>query len=108
MIVLSALFIFLATAVMGKNIITDSKPDFSAKIRSEISYPQFALDQNIQGSVLISFAFDNAGNVHVDEVNASNNDLRNYVVQKISNMKPTKADGVFGKSYNMRFVFRLE
>ena len=76
------------------------------KIQKEITYPEFAKENNEQGFVLVSFTVDNEGKIVVKQVNSDNPVLRSYVVKKIEELT-VECDDETCKDYTMKFEFRL-
>ena len=91
----------------SENNTPGKETSLSSRIRSEISYPAAAFDRNIEGLVLVSFSVDSLGNLHLTGVNASHPELSDYVVRTIENIRVLPSDNAVGKSFNMKFVFRL-
>jgi len=72
----------------------------------EIDYPTFAKENKIEGVVLVSLFINKTGNISVDLANASNDDLKEYVVKKLKNIV-VKDDEMKEKNMNFKFVFKL-
>lgn len=88
-------------------IVNASNPTtLSEKIYESIKYPEFAFQNKIEGVVLVSFQINNDGIINVDLANASNEDLKNYVVTKLKNMVLPVSQRENSR-YNMKFVFKL-
>jgi TonB family protein len=104
-ITLMTIGLFLMVSALS--VASVSEKGFTEKIRTEVSYPRAAFDQNIEGMVLISFIVDEQGNIQIDGVNASHAELRDYVVNIIKNTQVSFADEAYGKRFNMKFVFHI-
>jgi TonB family protein len=77
-------------------------------LQKEISYPDFAKQQKLEGIVLVNFSVNTDGTISVNLTNASDASLKDYVVSKLKQLKilPTK-DNV-DKTYNVKFDFKFE
>lgn len=81
----------------------DNLTDF---LKNEIQYPEFAKKDKIEGVVLVSFFVDGSGIVNIEQTNASNEDLRNYVINRLRNLVVSDSSKA-NNTYNMRFVFQI-
>lgn len=91
---------FVPLAAMSIN-----DPSVESSIRGEISYPQIAIAQNIEGVVLVEFKIDLNGQIDIVAINSSDVTLREYVTAKLKSMVfPGKTSD---ENYTMRFDFRL-
>jgi hypothetical protein len=79
----------------------------NAEIRSLVTYPQFAIEQKLEGFVLVSFNYNELGLLHVIEANSNSEELKNYVITKLQNLDLCSHARRPGNVYNMRFDFRL-
>lgn len=78
------------------------------KVKAEISYPEFAIKNGIEGDVLVSFKLDATGKFTVYQVNASDEDLKKYVVNSIENFKPLKMVASGEEHFHMKIHFELK
>jgi TonB family protein len=106
-IVLLAAGIFFSTLAMAAKTPVKKPESFSERLRSEITYPQTAFQNKVEGMVLVGFTVDEKGNIKINGVNASNKELCDHVVRILGKTKALPSDMVYGKSFNMKFVFRL-
>lgn len=77
------------------------------EIRELVEYPQFAQAQKLEGFVLVSYEYDNAGNLQVLEANSNSLLLKDYVIARLRSLELCTHARKPGKVYNMRFDFRL-
>jgi len=99
--------LFILSAAFICNAVFASNPEtIQESISKEITYPSFAQKEKIEGVVLVSFFVNNDGLINIELANASNDDLKEYVVGKLKSMLLPNAQDSTSK-YNMRFVFRL-
>lgn len=95
------LLLFAPLAAMSIN-----DPTVESSIRSEISYPQIAIAQNIEGVVLVEFKIDLNGQIDIVTINSNDVTLREYITAKLKSMIfPGKTSE---ENYIMRFDFRLQ
>jgi len=102
LILTTALLILLISNMSANTIEPEGIKDL---IKKEISYPEFALQQKIEGTVLVSFLVSEEGLINVELANASNEDLKNYVIGKLKSLIIKDADD---NKYNMKFEFKLK
>lgn len=83
------------------------KGDIKNVINKEITYPEFAKEQKLEGVVMVSFSVNESGLINIDLTNASNEDLKNYVIEKLKNLifRDTKTSE---SKYNMKFEFKIQ
>ena len=87
-----------------------SKPtnnSLESKIAKEISYTKEIKEQNIQGFVLVSVLFNENGEFEIENVNSSNNTLKDYVVSKLKSLKFKKDDIGEQKNVSLKFNFKI-
>ncbi|NOX47766.1 MAG: hypothetical protein GXO89_12395 [Chlorobi bacterium] len=53
-------------------------------IQKQLGYPQWPINERLEGLVLVSLVFDSNGQLAVRAVNSSNRELTNYVTKKLS------------------------
>ncbi|NEN23769.1 hypothetical protein G3O08_09675 [Cryomorpha ignava] len=75
-------------------------------IRKEISYPKFAMKNQLQGVVMVQFEVSDMGYVQVKEMNASHDELGKYVRDQLEQLRldPRKSSGM----HFAKFTFRYE
>jgi len=83
------------------------KNDIKKTLSKEISYPEFAKEQKLEGVVMVSFSINENGFINIDLTNASNEDLKEYVVGKLKNLIFKNSDKAESK-YNMKFEFKFQ
>ena len=72
-------------------------------IKKEISYPDFAKTQKLEGVVLVNFTVNTDGTITVNLTNESNVSLKNYVVSKLQSLKVKSVKSSYGKTYKVKF-----
>lgn len=77
------------------------------KIDKHVIFPVFQ-QQNMQGTVDVSFQIDNDGNLKIIQINSSNPELIDYVVSKLKKIHLDKEDSSIGQTIKYRFVFKKQ
>ncbi|HRZ43384.1 MAG TPA: hypothetical protein P5228_11855 [Bacteroidales bacterium] len=99
--------LLLIATVLPAMASTNPAEDVDHFIRSEISYPTFALRNQEEGFVMVNFCVDTLGNITVKLVNSDNPVLSDYVVKKMETLKvPCTSDECH--DYSIRIEFRLK
>jgi len=98
-------FILCAGAVHANGPKTQS---IDKLLKKEISYPDPARKQKLEGMVLVSFTINANGTVTINMTNESSAVFKDYVVNKLKKLriKPSKENT--GITYNVKFVFKIE
>jgi TonB family protein len=98
----------LTLTFTSANASTRKPKDINKILQQEIIYPDFAKEQKLEGTVLVSFTVNTDGTIKVNLTNESDATLKDYVVSKLKSLKiiPTKENA--GKSYDVKFEFKLE
>jgi len=73
-----------------------------------MSYPENARGANVEGMVLVSFHYNEDGYIEVDMVNASDDKLKDHVIDTLEDVRLTKGIVAVGKEYIARFDFKLK
>lgn len=76
-------------------------------IQKQVPYPDFAMEQKLEGVVAVCLVFDHDGNAIIKESFSSNNELENYVIDKLHHLQFSNCVLQIGKEYNLRFTFQL-
>lgn len=77
-------------------------------VQQEIQYPQFAIEQDLEGTVWVSFVIKDNGEIEVTQINSDCIPLKNYVLNKMENMDAFKlVTSTHEESYQMYFDFHL-
>lgn len=114
-ILFCALFSFQSFAVQPFN--GDDKAAAKKNVRTErivrraidkaIIFPVDQQGQELQGTVEVSFKIDDAGRVKVVNIESSNPELMDYVLDKLKKIKLDNARSN-GKTIRYRFVFKQQ
>ena len=84
-----------------------SPSDLEKTIKSEISFPASAIENQIEGSVFVEFTVNDDGSIEVLNCFSEQGELQCYVFSTLSKLKVIPDDEVVGKTYTMRFDFKL-
>jgi hypothetical protein len=77
-------------------------------LKKEITYPDFARSQKLEGMVLVSFSLNPDGTINIQLTNESSATLKDYVVSKLKSLRFATSSGGDNKTYNVKFVFTYE
>ncbi len=77
------------------------------QVKTMIKYPDFARENKISGFVNLSFSYNNDGSFKVNEINYSNLELSEYVVEELKNLKVCPWGKSPEKEYIIRFNFKI-
>lgn len=72
-----------------------------------IHYPEFARKCKMEGSVLVTFHYNDDGYIEVDLAESKCEFLKDYITQTLEEIRLTKGIVTVGKEYNARFDFIL-
>ncbi|MBT3303543.1 MAG: hypothetical protein HOD63_11220 [Bacteroidetes bacterium] len=88
---------------------TEESKESSVKqaIKLEIDYPEFAIENKIEGEVLVSFEVNKDGKIDVLRTNSVYKELEGYVIEKMKSITVHADDAEIGKVYNMKISFKL-
>ena len=98
----------LTVSTIGKVNANSIKPvSMDKMLKKEISYPDFAKQQKLDGTVLVSFSVNADGTISVNLTNDSNASLKDYVVEKLKQLKIIPSADNTDKTYNVKFDFKF-
>jgi len=102
------LLTFAAIAVMSAEKAMASSPSsdkLERKLRKEITYPEFAKSEQLFGLVMVEFEVLPSGDVRVNQINTSHENLGNYVISELEKIRIQDLNEI-GKHY-VKFKFRF-
>ncbi len=76
-------------------------------IMKHIDYPGFAIENDIEAEVRVSFTVNKDGSVNVIQANCVNKELLKYFLDKMENIKFSPDLAENGKVYNFKYKFEL-
>lgn len=96
-------------AVSFANANTNStKTELIAKVKQEMTYPEIAIQENLEGDVLVEFKVDEDGNLEVCQANSSNHTLKELVINKLEKISASTIGAASNELYQMKFSFKLK
>ena len=99
----------LTVAITGSVSAKSTNPKEIEKfLKKEISYPDFAKQQKLEGIVLVNFSVNSDGSINVNLTNESDVNFKDYVVAKLKQLKIIPSKNYIGKSYDVKFNFKFE
>jgi hypothetical protein len=78
-----------------------------ACLTKQVKYPDFALEQKLEGVVAVTLLFNRDGNVEIVDSFGSDPSLELYVHEKLFGLHLSNCMVEMNKPYNARFTFRL-
>ena len=89
-------------------VITQGFPEASHDcLQRQVSYPEFAKQQHLEGVVAVTMRFNSNGNIEIIDSFGSDSRLESYVHGKLLNIHLKDCSVQVNKPYNLRFTFRL-
>ncbi len=85
----------------------DPKMQVRQAIVSKVIYPEFAVNEGIEGTVYASFSISKDGKIQVIQVESCNEELKIYVSSKLKEIEIEGNEQVADEVYNMKFKFEL-
>jgi hypothetical protein len=105
---LISLMLISATGSFAKTANTDNPTKVEKLLKKMIAFPDFAKKEKMEGIVLVSFTVNNDGTLSVNLTNESSESLKEYVLDKLSQIKLKPGNSEAGKTYNVKFEFKFE
>jgi hypothetical protein len=111
--ILALLAIFLiSTSAFALNtqdpeVVKAQKTNVVKNLKLQIDYPDFAIENKIQGHVYVSFNLDQAGNIIIEEIHSTQAELKEYVIEELKKINIPQNDEYINLTYEMRFKFDL-
>lgn len=81
------------------------KSSLTILIDSKINYPQFALEEDLQGAVSVEITVKEDGKLNIDQVMASHPEFQDYVIGQLSTIVVDSEDESIGEKIIYRFTF---
>jgi|DewCreStandDraft_4_1066084.scaffolds.fasta_scaffold93816_1 hypothetical protein len=102
------LVVIISASVFAKDNKTQTQKNINYLIKKEITYPQFAIENQIEGSVLIQYKVNEDGKIVIEKINYENVILGDYVKEKLSKINIDKSVVNDESSRLIRFDFKLQ
>jgi hypothetical protein len=103
--VLSVLAILMLTITLS--YAKDPQANLQQSIRNEIQFPAAAIDKQLEGAVFVEFTIIADGKIEILNCNSLVGELQSYVFETLSGMTVETNPELIGKTYLMRFDFKL-
>ena len=100
-------FVLVAFLLSGQAIALSHLPQKKGDPQKEEQADDAAVKQ-LEGTVEVSFKIDGQGRVQIVSMNATNDQLAEYVIRKLNKIKLEKGDPQQGKIIKYRFVFKKQ
>lgn len=107
-IFLIGLMVISVTGNSAKATTTDNPTKVEKLLKKTIAYPDFAKKEKMEGVVLVSFTVNNDGTLSINLTNESNKVLKEYVVDRLNQIKLKPENTEKGKTFNVKFDFKYE
>jgi hypothetical protein len=78
------------------------------RIEQSVIYPTFATEANLEGAVFVSLTVGNDGNIYVQSIEATNEELGAYVCEKLQSIDLGSLTLSDALTFNYRFTFKRE
>jgi hypothetical protein len=89
-------------------VITQGFPEASHDcLQRQVTYPDFAKREHIEGVVVLTMRFNSDGNVEIIDSFGSDSRLESYVHSKLYNIHLKDCAVQMNKPYNLKFTFRM-
>jgi len=108
----------LAVSILSVNFAFSMSDSESTKIsktndvievlKSQIKYPEFAKENNIQGEVLVSLKVDENGKIVVNQINSFSSTMIADVKQQLEQIKVVVNDRLINQLLYIRFSFEIK
>lgn len=107
-ITLSAMLLMGFSSIFAGNPDGDkTKMEAREDISLRIDYPEFAIEQDMEGTVYVRLELLENGQVNVIKANSPSNELLRYVVDNLETMHFDPEVYATGEPFNMKFSFVL-
>lgn len=95
---------FAAEPVPASRTVAQSVAQF---IDDEIDYPEFAIEDQWEGEVVLSLNIESDGTFDVESVNSSNEEMKEHVIEQIENMEADQFNQYAGQQVLIKLTFDL-
>jgi hypothetical protein len=107
MLALSVLTVIFTISTSSAQAQTMARDDVKNMVVKAIAYPESAIDNHLQGDVVVSFSPNKQGRLEVMEIFSRIPILKNYVYDRITALQlPAPADELL-EPIVLRFTFKL-
>ena len=103
-VILSLISVSMFTMARGLEPVQDTKQIITEKI----SYPEFAIEKQIEGTVEVYFIIDSDGKIIIDKISSENQELKDYVKAEIEKIRLAENLNDPKITYYLKFNFDLK
>jgi hypothetical protein len=83
------------------------RPKIKKDMEKQIKYPQYMINNQIEGVVEVTFSFNSDGQIEIKKVDTDDQLLRDEVVWQLYNLQLDASDYEAGKMYKVQIRFSL-
>lgn len=94
----------LAISISSVSLAGYGENRFKKKIEKHILYPETKTKLHT-ASVKVQFSVNEAGEIVIDQIDSSDQELIEYVSKKLKSIKVEQGSEVIGKTYSYHFTF---
>ena len=76
-------------------------------VKQAIEYPEFAIEEDLEGTVWVEFTISEKGKINIEKLNSVCAPLREYVAEKLQGIDASGFVEKSQESYRMYFDFHL-
>lgn len=98
-----AIMMFAFTATFAK----DPETTLRETVRAHIEFPEFTIEQLIEGDVYAEFTVKEDGSIDVLNCFSTQGELQTYVYKELSTIVVNPDPSLIGGTYTMKFEFKL-
>jgi hypothetical protein len=84
-----------------------TKEKVKETVKNYVKYPEFAIEEKLQGDVIVNFALNQDGCLKINEIYSRVPELQAYVKEKITVLKFPVEEKLVDEPILMRFSFQL-
>ena len=100
-VLIIAIVAFFATAAVNAS---NTKKEVISKVKNEMTYPEFAINEKLEGDVWVAFRVDDEGKFQVFQANSAEPTLKALVVKEIERITPPEVGAAANELYGTLFV----
>lgn len=82
--------------------------EFKQNLISQIKYPKFAEEKELEADVFISLTVNEKGEIVVNQMNSLYPEFMEYIKEELKMIKVSNNNEVIGKTYYFKFSFKYQ
>ena len=107
-----SLFLMAIFSITTVNAGENPQPKFGKILKKIVTYPAFAKEKNLEGTVVVCFTLDSTGAIKIKNTSETDASLKDYVINKMNNYKiaADKTNEIKNteEQYYVKFIFKIE